>query len=655
MSGTSVETSERPVTGKDDAAEATIPTPAYRRLRVFSFDPSLATQLETAIFASVTFNVRWERGLKPGPIGEYIEVVDYDPASRSYYLPVDLNRPSVLARDGLDPSEGNPQFHQQMVYAVAMTTVSNFERALGRSALWAPKKLTADELKLEAVERYRREYVQRLRIYPHALRQANAYYSPVKKALLFGYFPAPREAGGLVFTCLSHDIIAHETTHALLDGMHGRYMEPSHPDARAFHEAFADLVALFQRFSIPDVLRNQIAKTRGDIAGTANMLGALAQQFGQATGHYGALRDAIGQRNPVTGVWEPRVPDPTEYRTQTEEHGRGAILVAGVFDAFLAIYRLRVADLQRIATNGTGILPQGDLHPDLVNRFAKEAAKTAGQMLNMCVRALDYCPPVDITFGDYLRALITADQDLVPDDRLGYRVALIEAFRRRGILPDDVKVISEESLRWDTGSTILRLDLRKSSTNSLKEGLGAVSGFLRQRVGSLREEAGREAQYVATQQLSADLHRFLKDEFDSVNVPALHELTGLIFRPTQRYETVPPFQVHSLRTAQRAGTDGRIRSQVIISLLQKSEERLDLDLPPGPGNTFTFRGGCTLILDLDTLELRYAIKKPIYDRRRLDRQRRYLLGEWGVPERAVWYGGTFGGEDEPFAMMHDTY
>src|SRR5262249_825107 len=144
-------------------------------------------------------------------------------------------------------------------------------------------------------EKYKKEYVPRLRVYPHAMRQANAYYSPLKKALLFGYFPAVREAGGMVFTCLSHDIIAHETTHALLDGMYARFMEPSHPDTRSFHEAFADLVALFQRFGIEGVVRNQIARTRGDIAGTGNLLGALAQQFGQATGRYGALRDAIGR------------------------------------------------------------------------------------------------------------------------------------------------------------------------------------------------------------------------------------------------------------------------------------------------------------------------------------------------------------------------
>ena len=84
-------------------------------------------------------------------------------------------------------------------------------------------------------------------------------------------------------------------THALLDGMHRRFNEPSNPDVLAFHEAFADLVALFQHFSLPEVLRHQIAATRGDLA-SQNRLGELAQQFGQAIGKRGALRSAIGER-----------------------------------------------------------------------------------------------------------------------------------------------------------------------------------------------------------------------------------------------------------------------------------------------------------------------------------------------------------------------
>ena len=66
-------------------------------------------------------------------------MIDYDPASGVFYEPVDLNDPNLLAQDGLPPSVGNPQFHQQMVYAVIMTTILHFEQALGRVMLWAPR------------------------------------------------------------------------------------------------------------------------------------------------------------------------------------------------------------------------------------------------------------------------------------------------------------------------------------------------------------------------------------------------------------------------------------------------------------------------------------------------------------------------------------
>ncbi|MBK6936718.1 MAG: hypothetical protein IPH18_07400 [Chitinophagaceae bacterium] len=62
---------------------------------------------------------------------------------------------------------------------------------------------------------------------------------------MFGYFasnPASETLhmpDSLVFTCLSHDIIAHETTHAILDGMYNHYNEPTNRAMLAFHEAFA--------------------------------------------------------------------------------------------------------------------------------------------------------------------------------------------------------------------------------------------------------------------------------------------------------------------------------------------------------------------------------------------------------------------------------
>ena len=71
-----------------------------------------------------------------------------------------------------------------------------------------------------------------------------------------------------------------------------------------------------------------------------------------------------------------------------------------------------------------------ELHPDLAERLAGEASKTAEHFLeHLHSCALDYCPPVDIRFGEFLRAMITADFDLVSDDPIGYRAALIDAFR----------------------------------------------------------------------------------------------------------------------------------------------------------------------------------------------------------------------------------
>lgn len=158
--------------------------PPYRKLRGYAFDPSLSVAIETADINDVIYKIRWEdderQGGKfgPGPVGEYVEVIDFDPTvgkNGTFYARVDLNDPYILANDGLPPSESNPQFHQQFVYAVSMLTIQNFERALGRPILWAPRLLD-DRKKYE-------EYVPRLRIYPHALREANAYYTPQKKAI----------------------------------------------------------------------------------------------------------------------------------------------------------------------------------------------------------------------------------------------------------------------------------------------------------------------------------------------------------------------------------------------------------------------------------------------------------------------------------------
>ena len=168
--------------------------PPSRRLRIYALDPiggqaprfaSRSTRRRSPCHG--TTSRRRPSPLRPGPVGEYLEVVDIDPASNRVYDPVDLNDKMLLAQDGCRRRKAIRKFHQQMVYAVAMTTIGHFERALGRRALWAPHygqhKGADGDMKSKGYE------VPRLRIYPHALRTDNAYYSPDKKALLFGYFP----------------------------------------------------------------------------------------------------------------------------------------------------------------------------------------------------------------------------------------------------------------------------------------------------------------------------------------------------------------------------------------------------------------------------------------------------------------------------------
>lgn len=633
------------------SADASIAPPPFRRLRGYAFDPSLSLRLDTASINQTIFRVPWEYRLDPGPRGEYLEVLDYDPASACWYEPVDLNKHEIIAQDGVAPSEGNPQFHQQMVYAVAMNTVRHFERALGRRIFWAS---LYDEKKSPGL---RDIYVPRLRMYPHALRAANAYYSPSKVAILFGYFPA---SVGVVFACLSHDIIAHETTHALLDGMHRRFVEDNHEDALAFHEAFADIVALFQHFTFPEVLRHQIIRTRGDLT-EESLLGELAQQFGEATGCYGALRSAIGERD-AAGKWRPLTPDPQRLEQAREPHERGSILVAAVFGAFLEIYKLRSQEVIRLATAGSGVLPRGQMHPDLVNQLALEANKTAGHFLNICIRALDYCPPFDVTFGDYLRAVITADFDMVPNDERGYRLAIIESFRRWGIPLRGLRTLSEEQLRWPFANM-----KDQEGWTALTE----VAKRLRPAISETLYLQNREKLFqelVNTRRDARDyLRQILSDPADVAHWPEFEDVTGLdiqsmnsLHDEQQTDSGLHAFEVHAVRPALRVSPDGTIMKQMIMILTQRRTVAVD------PNDTesekFDFRGGATLIFDLegDEPSLRYAITRPIGNEQRLADIRAYRASRTAdfTSLRETYFGTTQSGvadTREPFALLHSDF
>src|SRR4029077_11495744 len=59
---------------------------------------------------------------------------------------------------------------------------------------------------------------------------------------------------------------------------------------------------------------------------------------------------------------------------------------------------------------------------------------------------------------------------------------------------------------------------------------------------------------------------------------------------------------------------------------------------------FWYRGGVTLILDLESFEVRYAISKDVVNTARLDRQREFIAQSSGGSLRELYFGAADTGQ-----------
>jgi hypothetical protein len=552
--------------------------PLYRPLRIYTLDPN-ARRLEGAV---ATVNIPFEP-LKPGPKSTLFEVVDENSESGRIARSVHLDDPLVLITGGRDPSVSDHFFHQQMVYAVCSSTYHVFRSALGRDPAWG---FAADSGASGAL----------LRIRPHAFEGQNAYYDPETGTLNFGYFDADAANGrnlprGRVFGCLSHDIVAHEMTHALLDGMRARFRLPTNPDVLAFHEGFADLVAIFLHFSHPEVVHAAIERTGSPESDT--LLLSVAQQFGQTMTRpgeqAGPLRSAIDVRG-----WGNEDTDtlPKRYdEVSKEPHELGRLLVSAVFEAFAVVFRRRTKRYHRLARRS----PQSGPNPELIDILSAQASKLANQFLSICIRAIDYCPPIDLRLGEYLRALITADFDLVSDDPFAYREALIEAFARRGIYPDDIDNLSEDALLW-------RLPQREI------EPVKALHFARLQFAGDPGRAAGQTELRRQAEAIGAYAMRPGYAELFGCALPGDAALDG---------DRVEPARVCSVRSLRRIGPDRQVAFELVAEIIQRRW------IAEPDGRQSEFFGGSTAIIGADGA-IRYLIIKRVTDRSRADRQGEHL-------------------------------
>ncbi len=389
----------------DAPGPSSAPPPSHMKLRIIAQDPSVkdARGILTALAP-----VPWTP-LEPGPCTARFHVIDYDATARTFTPPADLRSDDArFAGAGDDTIQADRGFHAQQVYAVAARTLAAFETALGRRLPWGFSG-------------------HQLHLVPHAFAEANAYYSWEDRALLFGYVPAD-EDGRTVYTCLSHDVVAHETAHAVLDGLRHRFLEPGLPDQAAFHEGFADVVALLSVFSLQPVVETCLGKAdqAGRISHAAveasalrkNVLTGVGEQLGSVlTQGRGALRQSALTIPPPGWAADP---------AWLEPHRRGEVLVAVVLNVLIELWTKRLEPL----------IPRDAAHQrQRINRAraAEEGVKAAGHLLTMLIRGIDYLPPVEFEFGDFLDAVIRADEQVAPDDDLDYRQTLIDGFSRAKI------------------------------------------------------------------------------------------------------------------------------------------------------------------------------------------------------------------------------
>jgi hypothetical protein len=541
--------------------------PLARPLRIYALDPSVSDR----VGGVATVHVPYEK-LAPGPVGSVIEVRCDDVPAPLESEPLNLDDPYVLLSDGLAPSPSDGRFHRQMVYAVCTLTYSAFRRALGRDLGWAT------------------ENPQRLVVRPFGFRGRNAAYSRETGDLSFGYFNAGKKPAGftvrnsLICTALSHDIIVHETTHALLDSLRSSFLVPTNVDVPAFHEGFADLVALFLHFTYAEVVEQAIRGWGGPDEGSS-LLTDIAREFGYSRSAHGtasALRSGLDVEG-LAAFDSDRQPSkrrgPKLYDAGLEPHVLGSVLVSAVFEAFTTVVRRKTDRLFRIAGLDWSALGRVTLSDPLIKALAQEACDVAGQFLRICIRAIDYCPPVDLDLGEYLRALITADGDLERTDPWGIREALMRSFRRRHIFPDHVRFMTEDAVRWQTPEGRFRIP-------------GLAFRDLR-----FAGDPGRPADEEELVRQAKALGRFVTNP---ANAAAFRLVAPGAPLPDGVVQASPAL-IQSVRVSRRTSNDKAVVFDVVAEVTQSCTVKRK-------GEMFDMNCGSTVVIDPEGV-VRYAISK----------------------------------------------
>ena len=407
------------------------------------------------------FTIENEEIFLDGPVTPRVAVVDFDEKTGRLHEGVPFDAPADPDEKGayrpraLDPLPGEALSREATavsVFGTVFKTIDMFEEpdALGRRIEWA----------FDAPQ---------LLVVPRAGEWANAFYERESHSLQFFYFPGPR---GVVHTSHSQDIVAHETAHAILDGIAPDLYNSISPQALAIHEAVADLTALLSAFR-SKALSEQVLRDTGGSIKSSSAFTAIAEQFGEALRENRPLRELFNEKSlSPKARKEDRVDrgDPHDlsevlsgafykvmvrlHESLKDEYAGSAEPRATLVEKEESAYEQR----KQRAAGGGDAAPGGSAR----ERVAMKALYVGANRLKRTLyRGLDYLPPGDVSFADLGRAILASDEASHPDsdEQRGW---IVEEFVKRGIVGSGRELAVRTNFKNETVRALDLEDLKQS-------------------------------------------------------------------------------------------------------------------------------------------------------------------------------------------------
>jgi hypothetical protein len=567
-------------------------------LPVLIQDPSVVGDASRVMSLIHPVVVKDPRGFTEGPACRRVAVVDlnfhagtfgaparFEPKG-SVYRNIATYRVSVPTRTGarrapwsrsqqkvalerLGSARYNDPFLKVSVFGIVLRTIGLIQDrvALGREVTWAFPG-------------------EQLLVVPRAGALENAFYHRESRSLQF-YYGA--RAGGkhrAVYSALSQDIVAHEATHAIVDGIAPDLYDALSSESLAIHEGVADITAALlsmrNRELLPQEMRHS-QETLREIQGSSRFT-RIAEEFGTWRGHGEALRDVCNTKTLAADE-----PDAARRVDGSSPHSLSEVLSGVLFEVFRNEFAVMPQDpaLHRALRGG----------PKRVSDQTRwRTTYAVNRLLGLIYKGLDWLPPGEASFAELIRAMVVADEVYLP-----------KVSTARGML-----------IRAALQRHILREAPGKDATGGLAEGHhGNLFELLRSSARARREfvERHREALGIAPGAPVRVVCR-LRDVYEPALVPDERQGESFFLRPV-------------LKRRERAGRS----KHLVVKLRWWCTEANDLGAAWGRARRF--KAGATVLFDQEG-RVR-AVLRAGADPRQVERRsaflRRLLLADGAVMGR----------------------